>query len=98
MVPKNRSTTPLVCGLLTRVPQKHGPLSVSASLPGLVGVTVAALLPDPVPLLETGRHRGQSRPFSTVAEVTPCRLAASAGDNLPFNTASTTCICSSADT
>jgi hypothetical protein len=43
-----------------------------------------------------------SKPFCqirscTVAEDTPCRRAASASDNSPFNTANTTWICSSTD-
>jgi len=40
----------------------------------------------------------RSRQLPTVAEDTPCRRAASASDNSPFNTANTTWICSSADT
>jgi hypothetical protein len=39
-----------------------------------------------------------ARQLPTVAEDTPCRRAASAGDNSPFNTANTTWICSSTDT
>jgi hypothetical protein len=40
----------------------------------------------------------RSRQLPTVAEDTPCRRAASASDNSPFNTANTTWICSSTDT
>jgi hypothetical protein len=40
----------------------------------------------------------RSRQLPTVAEDTPCRRAASASDNSPFNPANTTWICSSADT
>src|SRR5512132_4541419 len=40
----------------------------------------------------------RSRQLPTVAEDTPCRRAASASDNSPFNTANTIWICSSTDT
>jgi hypothetical protein len=60
-----------------------------------------------LPTIEAGQrtvHPGlarvdePSRQLPTVAEDTPCRRAASASDNSPFNTANTTWICSSTDT
>jgi len=49
-----------------------------------------------IPALPASTNR--SRQLPTVAEDTPCRRAASASDNSPFNTANTTWICSSTDT
>jgi hypothetical protein len=49
-----------------------------------------------IPVLPASTNR--SRQLSTVAEDTPCRRAALASDNSPFNTANTTWICSSTDT
>jgi hypothetical protein len=49
-----------------------------------------------MPALPASTNR--SRQFPTVADETPCRRAASASDDSPFNTANTTWICSSTDT
>jgi hypothetical protein len=49
-----------------------------------------------MPALPASTNR--SRQFPTVADETPCRRAASASDNSPFNTANTTWICSSTAT
>lgn len=46
-----------------------------------------------MPALPASTNR--SRQFPTIADETPCRRAASASDDLPFNTANTTWICSS---